>query len=253
MQNRMPLFRVVISAAASTVFFLLSVLPAGVAAQDRPGDPMAGGLIAGDYLLIAGGGTFPVNAQGSLRNYRAGPVVSLEYENWQPSGGGVGAVGFGLGVAYSVLPTKSGFADAVAIASGGTAGNASASSAKILEISSNLRIRIPSPVLMPAVTLGVGYINWAPGPVTYRATDGTNTKVKYQHRSGAELSIGGSIDRHVYDRYGLFAEAAYTYGFTSFGQAFSVPTANCANTACDPLKNTSVGTVRGGLRVGLGR
>jgi hypothetical protein len=228
--------------------------PSTSAAQDRPTDPSAGGLSAGEYLLIAGGGTLPVNPQGSLRNYRGGPVVSLAYENWQlGTSGGMGLVGFGLGASYSALPTKDGFAEAVAAASGGTGQGASAASAKIFEIASTLRIRFPAPYVMPALTLGLGFINWAPGAIKYQATDGSNAKVRYQHRSGAELSIGGSVDRHIYDRYGLFAEADYVYGFTNFGQAFIPPNGSCVDVACDPLKNTSVAIIRGGLRVGLGR
>lgn len=223
-------------------------------AQDRPGDPTAGGLAAGEYLLIGGGGTFPVNAQGSLKNYKAGPVFSLAYENWSiGDAGGVSLVGFGLGASYSTLPTKDGFAAAVAAASGGRVEGATAASARIFEIASNVRIRIPAPYVMPAVTLGLGFINWAPGAIKYQATDGSDARVRYQHRSGAELFIGGSLDRHIYDRYGLFAEADYVYGFTNSGQAFTVANGTCVGAACDPLKNTSVGIVRGGLRVGLGR
>lgn len=228
-------------------------LPVCAAAQDRSGDPTAGGLSSGDYLLLSGGATIPVNAQGSLKNYKAGPVFGLAYENWQPGTGGVGAVAFGLAGSYSSLPTKAGFAEAVAAVSGGQAGTASAKPAKIFEVMSSLRIRIPSPLVMPAVTLGLGFINWAPGPITYATTGGGSAKVRYQHRSGAELSVGGSIDRHIYDRYGVFGEADYVYGFTSFGQAFTIPNGNCVATTCDPLKNTSVGMVRGGLRVALGR
>ena len=253
MQTRMAGRKAAFLVTASAVLSLVFLLPMRVVAQDRPGDPMAGGLISGEYLLVSGGATIPVNAQGSLRNYNAGPVFGVAYENWQPGSGGVGGVGFGLGAAYSFLPANSGFADAVALASGGQSGSGSAASAKILEITSNLRIRIPSPFVMPAITLGLGFINWAPGPVTYTTTGGASGKVRYQHRSGAELSIGGSLDRHIYDRYGIFAEADYVYGFTSFGQAFTVPNGSCATVACDPLKNTSVTTLRGGLRVGLGR
>src|SRR3954468_3848579 len=106
MQNRTSRLRTLFF-AASTLMCLQFARSTTIAAQDRPGDPMAGGLIAGEYLLISGGGTFPVNAQGSLKNYRAGPVFGLAYENWQPSSGGVGAVGFGLGATYSSLATKS--------------------------------------------------------------------------------------------------------------------------------------------------
>ena len=72
---------------------------------------------------------------------------------------------------------------------------------------------------------------------------------KQRHRSGAELTIGGGLERHIVDRYGLFAEAEYAYGFTSIGQGAATPGGLCATSSCDILKNTSIATLRGGLSV----
>lgn len=222
-------------------------------AQDRSGDAMAGGLVAGDYLRVAGGVTSPVNPQGSLRNWGTGTNVAVSYENWQAGSNGLGHVGFGLTAAYSFLPLKDQtFVAGFTPVTGGTTQSASASRAGILEITSNLRFRIPAPLVMPAVTVGFGFINWAPGEIHYVATSGSGS-VKQSHRSGAELSVGGSLDRQVWDRYALFAEASYVYGYTSYGQGFATPGGVCSSSGCDPLKNTTVAVLRGGLRVRMGQ
>jgi len=254
MQNLRRGPRAAISTAIRVALAMLVVGSGRSFAQDRGGDPMAGGLVVGEYLRIGAGATLPVSPQGSLRNWSQGTGISLAYENWPSFGAGIGSVGFGITAAYSFLPLKNDFVARFAPPSGGTAESASArSSARILEITSNVRIRIPSPIVMPAVTFGLGFINWAPGSVDYQSSNGTTGNVKYSHRSGAEVSVGGSLDRQLFDRYALYAEAAYVYGFTSFGQGFNVPNSVCSNAGCDPLKNTTFATIRGGLRVGLGR
>jgi hypothetical protein len=162
-------------------------------------------------------------------------------------------VGFGLAASYSFLPLKSDqFAAEFTPATGLTTRSASASRAGILEIVSNIRVRFPAPLVMPAVTVGFGFINWRPGTIDYVASNQTSGSVKQSHRSGAELSIGGSLDRHLWDRYAAYVEAAYVYGYTSYGRGFTTPGGVCASSGCDPLKNTTVATLRGGLRVKLG-
>ena len=218
------------------------------------GDPLASGLVAGDYLRIGGGITSPVNAQGSLKDWSTGPGFSIAYENWASGGNGVGRVGFGVGAAYSFLPFKDDvFINGFIPANGVTTRSATASSAGILEITSNLRIRFPMPVVMPSVNVGFGFINWAPGTIHYVASDNSTGTVKQSHRSGAELSIGAGLDRQLWDRYALYVDGAYVYGYTSYGQGFATPGGVCASTGCDPLKNTTVATLRGGLRVRLGQ
>ena len=135
MQNLRRGPRAAISTAIRVALAMLVVGSGRSFAQDRGGDPMAGGLVAGEYLRIGAGATLPVSPQGSLRNWSQGTGISLAYENWQlGTSGGMGLVGFGLGASYSALPTKDGFAEAVAAASGGTGQGASAASAKIFEI-----------------------------------------------------------------------------------------------------------------------
>ena len=91
-------------------------------------------------------------------------------------------------------------------------------------------------------------MNWAPATINYTSATGSGT-AKQRHRSGAELTIGAGLERHIVDRYGIFAEAAYAYGFTSIGQGAATPGGVCATSSCDILKNTSIATLRGGLSV----
>lgn len=251
MQNRTAGFSTVVFGAASTLLALLFLAaPTYVTAQDRPGDPMASALVPGDYLRVGGGVTIPVSPQGSLRDWKSGPSLSLAYENWQAGGSGVGRVGFGLGVAYSQLSLKEDeFATDFTPPTGTTA--SASGHARLLEITSTLRIRIPAPLIMPSVNIGLGFVNWSPGTIHYTSTTGEVGTAKQSSRSGAELSLGGSVDRQLYGRFAAYVEAAYVYGYTSYGSGFGTPTSICSS--CDPLKNTTVATVRGGLRTRIGR
>jgi hypothetical protein len=51
----------------------------------------------------------------------------------------------------------------------------------------------------------------------------------------------------------VFGEALYTYGFTSLGRGIANPGGTCTTNGCDVLKNTVLGTLRGGLRLQVGR
>jgi hypothetical protein len=209
-------------------------------------------MAPGDYLRLGGGATIPVNPQGSLRDWKTGTGFSIGYENWQAGGSGLGRVGFGLGAAYSRLPLKEDqFASDFTPPAGSGALASATGHAGILEITSNLRIRIPAPVVMPSVMIGLGFINWAPGSIHYTTATGETGRVKQSSRSGAELALGGSLDREIYDRVGLFVEAAYVFGYTSYGSGFGTPTSICSS--CDPLKNTTVATIRGGIHARIGR
>jgi hypothetical protein len=227
---------------------------AGAARAQDGSDRFAGGLVAGDYLRLGGGISRPINAQGSLSEWSQGPTFSAGWENWQAGGTGVGRIGFGLNAGLSLLPlNEKQFVADFTPTTGGNTNGATAGHARIIEITSNLRIRIPAPLVMPAVNIAFGFINWAPGDITYTSTNGVGGKVKQGHRSGAELALGGSLDRQIYDRFAAYVEAMYVYGYTSYGQGFETPGGTCARSGCDALKNTTFGTLRGGLRVNMGR
>jgi len=224
-------------------------------AQATLADPLAGGLIAGDYLRISGGLVSPINPQGSLRDWSRGSTINVMWENWQPGSGGVGSTGFGIGIGYTLLPLdQQRFVSDFTPPSGGQTSSATATRAGILEVMTNLRIRIPSPFVMPSVSLGFGFMDWRPGQIHYTTTTNPQPQsAQQQHRSGLELAIGGGLDKAIVDRWALFAEALYAYGFTSFGQGLATPGGTCSANGCDVLRNTSVGIIRGGLRVRMGR
>ena len=51
--------------------------------------------------------------------------------------------------------------------------------------------------------------------------------------------FGGGLDKHIVDRFAIFGEAAYTYGYTSFGAGRRRRrAARVCNSGCDLLKNT---------------
>lgn len=216
---------------------------------------MTDGLVPGDYFRFSAGAVSPVRPQGSLRDWSRGTGFALNWENWGAGPTGADIVGFGATIGYALLPLNSAefirnFTPTLVT---GQTQTATASRAGVFELATNARIRIPAPFVMPSVLLGFGFMNWHPGTVHYTTTTGASADAKQESRSGPELSIGAGLDKHIYDRVGVFAEALYTYGFTSFGQGLATPTGVCANNGCDALKNTSLGTIRGGLRLRLGQ
>ena len=211
---------------------------------------MADGLMPSDYLRASAGVVAPVSG---MHYWKSGVGANVSWENWQQGGSGVGRVGFGLGIGYSWLPfDETKFTQQFVPAAGTTVVTATASKASVLEISSLIRIRVPAPYIMPTVNIGLGFINWAPGEIHYATTGATTASAQQQHRSGAEVSLGGGLDKNLYDRYAIFGEAMWTYGFTSYASGFGTPNSSCAG-GCDNERNTSVGAIRGGLRVRLGR
>jgi hypothetical protein len=106
---------------------------------------------------------------------------------------------------------------------------------------------------MPWVSFGLGFIDWHPGEITYTtATTTTPQTAKQENRSGGSVSVGAGLDKHIYDRFGVFVQAMYTYGYTSFGQGLAASGSTCLQTSCDLLKNIPFGSVGGGLRVHIG-
>lgn len=216
-------------------------------------DSYAAGLTPGDYLRVSAGYVSPVHPQGSLKEWKPGVGISATWENWQASQTGTSRAGFGVGVSYSMLPLdESRFMHDFSPAPGSTTTSATATKAAILEITTGLRIRIPSPFITPTINFAFGFINWAPGKINYTSSTGSGT-AQQQHRSGAEFSIGGGLDKTLYDRWAVFGDAMYTYGFTSYGQ-FAAPSSGgtCVANTCDLLKNTTIAVVHGGLRVRIG-
>ena len=223
--------------------------------EGESSNPWNDGLIPGNYLRLSGGSVSPVSPHGTLRFWDRGSTFAVGWENWDTGMSGVGRVGFSLNAAYSMLPFKTDlFLANFTPVSGGTVTSATASHAGVLEVTSGIRLRIPVPYLMPNISVGLGLIDWQPGAIKYESTSGSGT-AKQQHRVSGEFSVGGGFDKNIVDRYAVFAEALYVYGYTSYGSGFATPGGVCNTNACDTFRNgnTTLGVIRGGLRVRIGR
>jgi hypothetical protein len=196
----------------------------------------------------------PLGGSGSLKDWKRGYGFGVLYENWDTGRNGVGRIGYGFMLDYSLLPFDDQHFVSEFISPFGPISSASAKRTGVLQGGLNIRWRIPAPYIMPSLSFGVGFLDWRPGEITYKPIGTTTTQTaKQQHRAGGLLSAGAALDKHIYDRFGIFGEAAYTYGFTSFGQGLAGSGSACLTSGCDLLKNTPLGTIRGGLRVRLGR
>jgi hypothetical protein len=234
-------------------FALILVIVAGSYARGQEVDRYADGLVPGAYLRVGAGTMAPVNAQGSLRDWKPGTGVSAAWESWDQGQTGVSRLGFAIAAAYSSLRLDTDrFLTEFTPPTGGSVSSVSAGTAGVIEVTTNLIFRIPAPFIMPHVTVGLGFIDWRPGEIRYTGTTGSGT-TKQQHRSGGEIAIGGGLDKHIYDRFAIFGEGMYVYGYTRFGAGYGTPTGACAASGCDALRNTTVTTLRGGLRVRIMR
>src|SRR3954471_2728031 len=133
-------------------------------------DPMADGLVKGDYLRLSGGIVTPVNPSGSLRDWGRGTGFNVMWENWDFSGSGnsMGLFGFSFFGDVSFLPFKE---DQFKIdfdkGPNGAVTTATASAARVIQLGLNTRIRIPMPYIMPSIGLGFGFLDWHPGEIKY--------------------------------------------------------------------------------------
>jgi hypothetical protein len=249
----------VLQSLALAALVVAVAVPRVVIAQgggdEEPKNPWNDGLTPGNYLRIGYGSATPVSAHAALRYWDQGQTYSLGWENWDTGSSGVGRVGFSLNAAYSILPLNQPlFVANFQTATGGTATSANASHAGVIEVTSGIRLRMPLPYVMPSFTVGLGLIDWQPGAIEYQSATGTG-KAQQQHRVSGEFTVGAGIDKNVIDGFAVFAEALYVYGYTSYGSGFATPGGVCATAGCDAFRNgnTTLGQIRGGLRVRVGR
>jgi hypothetical protein len=241
---------------ALTVAITLSAVAGTAGAQDEATDPYAGGLVSGNYLRASAGFTSPLNPSGAYRDWDGGTAFALSWENWDNGARGVGRLGFAIGGSYAALPFDAAqFLPRFQSLAGIPATSAHASAASLITVETQLRYRIPVPYLMPSILFGFGYINFHPSKIHYATATAADATTGQQQKSGAVISIGAGLDRQLFDRYALFGEGTYGYGFTSLGAGFANARGTCAvsNDGCDVLKNIALGTLRGGLRVRVGR
>src|SRR6478672_11512265 len=89
--------------AAIGVVVAVVALPALVRAQQVT-DPLADGLVPGDYLRIGASSVTPINPQGSLRDWNRGVGLGFTWENWDIGQRGMGRIGYGFMLDYALLP-----------------------------------------------------------------------------------------------------------------------------------------------------
>jgi hypothetical protein len=212
------------------------------------------GLEPGEYIRVSGGVATPIAARGSLQDWDRGAGFAAAWESWSAGPTGLGRAGFAITAVYNLLPLDeqrfvSTFIDPT---TGQQATSATASRAGILEVTTNAKIRISMPLVTPMVNIGLGLLDWHPGTIRYTAGTATGT-ARQLHRTGLELTIGGGIDRTIVDRYAIFGEAMYVFGYTSYGGGYTSPGGVCTTSGCDALRNTTIGTIRAGLRARIGR
>lgn len=212
-------------------------------------------ISGGNYVRVAAGVTSPVNPSGTLRDWDRGTGFALSWENWESMGGGTPRAGFGIAFDFAQLPlNEQQFIATFQNGQGERAASASANKTSVWTIATDFRLRIPMVLVMPTVNFGFGIIDIHPSTIDYTTTGGTAGKAAQKGRTGAELSIGGGVDRQVAGRVAVYAEALYRYGFTSVGEGIAAPGSACLQGGgCDALKNSSFGTIRGGLRINVDR
>ena len=228
-----------------------TVLSASASAQNPRG---ADGLIPGDYARLSFSSVTPVNPSGSLKQWKSGNGVNFMWENWSTgTRNGVAMVGFGLYGDLALLPfDEAKFIEDFSSGPNGVVISARAGRARAIQLGVNTRVRLPVPYVTPSVSFGFGFIDWRPAKIDYTATLGSGT-AKQQSRQGGVVSIIGGLDKNIYDRFAVFGEAAYSYGFTSFGRGLAASGSACVAANCDLLKNTPFGSLRAGLRVRASR
>lgn len=243
-----PRLSLIAAAVAAFVAFT------SASAQEPTSDRWADALTPGNYVRLGYGVVNPISPEGSLRDWNRGAGISVGFENWAVGGqSGVSRLGFGIEAGYSLFPfNEQQFLVDFPTSPNGQPLSAKGNKAAIFQVALTTRLRIPMMYIMPNIGLGLGFLDWRPGKINYSATAGAGT-VTQQHRSGAALTLSGGFDKHVVDRFALFADASYTYAYTSFGGSLAASGSSCLVSNCDLLKNTQLGTVRGGLRVRVGR
>ena len=246
-----------LAAVATIAVALVALAPvsnsSNAQAQEGQRDRLADGLIPGDYLRVGFSNPSPINPRGSIRDWNRGQGVTLTWENWAFGSTGVSRIGFALEGGYSLFPLdEQRFLTDFRESPNGVPIAATGKSASIIQLAVTTRLRIPAPFIMPSVGIGFGFLNWRPGKIDYTATNGSGT-VRQQQRTGASLTLTGGLDKHILDRFAVFADASYTYAYTSFGSGLAASGSSCLSADCDLLKNTQLGVIRGGLRVRVGR
>ena len=123
----------------SQLLAFILLLGLGISAHAQEVDRYADGLIPGAYLRVGAGTMAPVNAQGSLRDWRPGTGASVAWESWDAGQLGVSRLGFAIAAAYSSLRLDTNrFLTEFTPPSGGSVSSVSSGAAGVLEVTTNL-------------------------------------------------------------------------------------------------------------------
>ena len=68
--------------------------------------------------------------------------------------------------------------------------SATSSKAGVFELATNFRFRIPSPLVMPTINFGLGFMELGAHEINYTSAERLWLSETQQHRSGAGLTIG---------------------------------------------------------------
>jgi hypothetical protein len=235
-----------------SIFLLAASLsvPAAIMAQGgqmRAPNPLFGG----NNIRVAAGTTALV---GGSDNWSRGFSIGASWESWDPgSGGDVGRVAAGLGLTWSRLPfSPPHFVEDFNASSGLHTTTASASDANVIDFQLMLRIRGPRLFLLPSALLGIGYYSFRPGDVNFSGPDSTGT-ARLRTKTGPSAAIGASLDSPYFGTAAVFAEGIFVYGYSSDSQLRVSANTRCGSVGCDTFKSTETATLRGGVRVRVGR
>ena len=235
----------VISAAAT----ILAGFPSPAVSQGPRG--ISSVNIGGDNVRVTAGRAIP---HAGLHNWESGLQLGVAWESWSGGGSdGLPRVGAGLSLTYSSLPfARETFVTDFQTSTGKTVTEASASNASLADLMLTLRLRGPTFLVMPSLLIGVGYYDFRPSTISFRATDSTGT-ARTRGKNGPSASIGVGLDGPVIGRTALFAEAVWAYGWSSDNYLSQSAGSRCTGNVCDTFKSTQAAMLRGGVRVRLGR
>ena len=156
-------------------------------------------------------------------------------------------MGFGVGADYSRLPLNEAQFNSDFTSLGAHPTSATASSATAFTISTAIRFRIPGAIHHAEPRSRIRIYGFHSEHRALQAPTGSGTANQLRRR-GAAFTFGGGLDKHIVDRYAIFAEAVYTTASRASVRASRRRAARASNTQCDVLKNTAFGVLRGGLR-----
>ena len=228
----------------------VSLLAPATAISQVVGRQISNTYFGGDNVRLTAGRATP---HGGMHNWSPGLAFGVAWESWDPGGGGSSRVAVGLAGSYSSLPfDRSTFIADFESTTSKHITEASASDAVVADLMVTLRVRGPTTFVMPSLLIGLGYYNFKPGTIDFRATDSTGS-ARSRSKSGPSGNIGIGLDGPFIGRTAIFGEAVYAYGWSSDNILSQSASSRCGGNVCDTFKSTQATMIRGGVRVRIGK